>query len=153
MSEWQQVLSHLVGSGPCSLLRWPKSVPQCSCLLHKFHILGGLHMLQPPVSCVSCARNSSSPASCTQWHVPMCCIRSVSNSGPRPTQMTLVPFVQLLNDGPDWGIRRRETDVNRKSGFKISKTLYLYSDVYSCHVHFYYIGNVCIESLYSNVRK
>lgn len=31
--------------------------------------------------------------------------------------------------------------------------LYLYSDVYSCHVHFYYIGNVCIESLYSNVRK
>lgn len=66
--------------------------------------------------------------------------------------MTLVPFAQLLNDGPDWG-GRREADVNRKRGFKISKTLYLYSDVYSCHVHFYYIGNVCIESLYSNVRN
>lgn len=67
--------------------------------------------------------------------------------------MTLVPFAQLLNDGPDWGGRRGETDVNRKRGFKISKTLYLYSDIYSCRVHFYYIGNVCIESLYSNVRN
>lgn len=72
-------------------------------------------------------------------------LSSVSNSGPRPTQMTLVPFAQLLNDGPDWGERRGETDVNRKRGFKISKTLYLYSDIYSCRVHFYYIGNVCIE--------
>lgn len=43
--------------------------------------------------------------------------------------------------------------MNRKRGFKISKTLYLYSDIYSCHVHFYYIGDVCIESLYSDVRK
>lgn len=31
--------------------------------------------LQPPVSCVSCARNLSSPVSCIQWHVAMCCIR------------------------------------------------------------------------------
>lgn len=67
--------------------------------------------------------------------------------------MILVPFAQLLNDGPDRGGRREETDVNRKRGFKISKTLYLYSDIYSCRVHFYYIGNVCIESLYSNVRN
>lgn len=35
--------------------------------------------------------------------------------------------------------------MNRKRGFKISKTLYLYSDIYSRHVHFYYTGNVCIE--------
>lgn len=40
-----------------------------------------------------------------------------------------------------------------KRGLKISKTLYLYSSIASCHVHFYYIGNVCIESLYSDVRK
>lgn len=38
-----------------------------------------------------------------------------------------------------------------KRGFEISKTLYLYSNISSCHVHFYYIGNVCIESLYSDV--
>lgn len=36
--------SHLVESGPCILPHSPKSVPQCSCLLPKFHILEGLHM-------------------------------------------------------------------------------------------------------------
>lgn len=36
--------SHLVGFEPCTLLHWPKSVPQCSCLLPKFHIREGLHM-------------------------------------------------------------------------------------------------------------
>lgn len=40
-----------------------------------------------------------------------------------------------------------------RRGFKISETLYLYSDISSYHVHFYYIGNVCIGSLYPDVRK
>lgn len=66
-------------------------------------------------------------------------LSSVSNSGPRPTQMTLVPFAQLLNDGPDWGGRRGETDANRKRGFKISKTLYIYTVTYTHAVYIFII--------------
>lgn len=53
--------------------------------------------------------------------------------------MTLVPFAQLLNDGPDWGGRRGETDVNRKRGFKISKTLYIYTVTYAHAVYIFII--------------
>lgn len=63
---------------------------------------------------------------------------SVSNSGPRPTQMTLVPFVQLLNDGPDWRGRRGETDVNRKRGFRFLK-LYIYTVTYTHAMYIFII--------------
>lgn len=53
--------------------------------------------------------------------------------------MTLVPFVQLLNDGPAWGGRRGETDVDRKRGFKISKTLYIYTVTYTHAVYIFII--------------